>query len=277
VFKALLILACLVPNAVFAVALPRSSPVPGGVLVVPLSFSESGRPEADFEGSPVLVVRDGIDWKAVVGVSLEAIEGPRQLNVRWPSGKRESLAFDVVPKHYETHHLTVLDQRKVDPEPQDFERIALETDISDRILATFSPADPDFDFLVPVDGSLSSTYGQRRYFNDQLSSKPHTGMDIAVPEGTPIRAPATGTVLHADDFFFSGKVVYIDHGQGLVTLYAHLSEIGVETGQRVHKGQLIGKVGQTGRVTGAHLHFGVYLNRTAVDPALFVSTETVAE
>jgi murein DD-endopeptidase MepM/ murein hydrolase activator NlpD len=122
---------------------------------------------------------------------------------------------------------------------------------------------------APTPGVRSSSFGLRRVFNGQARA-PHGGMDIAAAAGTPVVAPAAGRVIDTGDYFFNGNTVWIDHGAGLLSMLCHLSAIDVRPGDAVESGQRVGAVGATGRVTGAHLHWSLSLNRTMVDPELFV-------
>jgi murein DD-endopeptidase MepM/ murein hydrolase activator NlpD len=185
------------------------------------------------------------------------------------SDRDREIAFNVEPKAYATQNLTV-EARKADPLPDDLKRIDAETERTERALATYTESlSPTWRWTVPVPGERSDSYGKRRVFNG-LPRKPHSGMDIATATGTPIRNPAAGRVVETGDFFFNGNTVFVDHGQGVLTMYCHLSRIDVKTGDAVQEGDVLGLVGATGRVTGPHLHWGVSVNRAMVDPALLL-------
>jgi murein DD-endopeptidase MepM/ murein hydrolase activator NlpD len=253
-----------------AQAMPEHSPWPGGVAVVDAGPGDTDRPMALFDGRRVLVVEHGGRWRAVVGIPLEQEPGKASVTLRSASGEEQTVAIEILAHAYREQRLTV-SQQYVEPDPAELERIGRERKVLDSATSTWSdPLPQALNLQPPVDGSRSSSFGLRRFFNEQPRS-PHKGMDIAAVRGTEIRAPAAGTVTADGDFFFNGNTVVIDHGQGFVTMYCHLESIDVETGQRLDVGSVLGTVGATGRVTGAHLHFAVYLNATAVDPALFLA------
>jgi murein DD-endopeptidase MepM/ murein hydrolase activator NlpD len=261
--------AALAMPAMVQAAVPRVATVPGGVARVPLGAAPTP-PRATLDGRRVLVMRDGAGWTAVVGIALGARPGDRLwLDAARAGGAAERFAIDVDPARYAEQHLKV-PQSKVDLSPSDLARHQQERAHLDGVLATFTAAPPaSLAMVSPAAGRRSSSFGVRRFFNGQARS-PHNGMDIAAPAGTAVVAALDGAVLDAGDYFFSGRTLILDHGQGLLTLYAHLSAIDAANGERVRASQPVGKVGATGRVTGAHLHFTVYLNGAAVDPALFL-------
>jgi murein DD-endopeptidase MepM/ murein hydrolase activator NlpD len=258
-----------------AIDIPAMAAVPGGVALVELPAS-AAPVQASFNGQRVMVLRNGTAFAALVGLPLGLEPGTHRLVVRDASGKEFQQAFPVADKAYETQYITIKNKRMVNPEKRDLERIGREQKRIRRALATWNDSSPaTLRFRLPVDGPLSSPFGLRRFFNEQ-PRKPHSGLDIAAEEGTPIWAPAGGTVVDTGDFFFNGNTVFIDHGQGLVTMYCHLSRIDVQPGQRLETGDVIGAVGKTGRVTGAHLHWGVSLNNARVDPTLFLDPTLAA-
>jgi murein DD-endopeptidase MepM/ murein hydrolase activator NlpD len=248
-----------------ATDLPRSESVPGGVRLIALPGAADAAPVASFEQHRVMVIRRADKWLAVVGIPLDAAPGEAVLEVQAGPPQR----FPIGPKTYSVQRLRVAPSQ-VDLSPPDASRAAQERTRIQAAVATFTPTDPaTLGLLQPVPGVRSSSFGLRRVFNGEARN-PHTGMDIAAPTGTPILAAADGTVVDTGNYFFNGNTVIIDHGQGLLTVYCHLSAIGVQTGNVLRRGAVIGKVGMTGRVTGPHLHFAVVLNQAFVDPALFL-------
>jgi murein DD-endopeptidase MepM/ murein hydrolase activator NlpD len=260
-----------VPTASRATAaLPTAQAVPGGLAIVELGAA-AVRPTATVSGRPVMVLAQGGAWVAVVGIGLAADPKQRQtLAVQEAEGRARDVAFTLHGKSYAEQRLTVA-PKHVELSPKDLARHEHERLHLGEVLRQFSAArEPaTLRLLAPTSGPRSSSFGLRRVFNGQ-SRNPHSGMDIAAPTGTPVLSAAAGEVLDTGDYFFNGNTVIVDHGQGFLTLYCHLSAIDTMRGAVLDAGTPIGKVGTTGRVTGAHLHFSVYLNATPVDPALFL-------
>jgi murein DD-endopeptidase MepM/ murein hydrolase activator NlpD len=249
---------------------PRVAAVPGGVVTFKLPGKPHERPIVTYQNKPVLVARTNDGWLAIVGLSLETAPGGYHVDVQQPGANPLELAFQVGPKEYRVQHLKV-PPSQVNLSPEDEARVARETEKVRAALDAFtSEAPATLRLSVPVPGARSSSFGLRRMFNGE-SRKPHSGMDIAASTGTPIRAPLAGKVVDVGSYFFNGNDVLVDHGQGLVTMYCHLSKIRVEVGQELKRGEVLGEVGATGRVTGPHLHWGVALNGAMVDPALFIA------
>ena len=249
-----------------------NQPVPGGVAVIALGpMPETGTaPRVSYQDQPVMVLRDNdASWIAVVGIDLKTAPGDYVVRLHNGSDSRP-LSFTISSKEYKAQHIRLKNQRHVTPDPVQVKRYEREYNEQIAAYQSFRPVVPsNVSFDKPVDGRLSSPFGLRRFFNGQ-ERNPHSGLDFAVPQGTPVKAPADGVVTIVADYFFNGKTVFIDHGQGLVTMYCHLSEFEVKVGDPVSRGQVIARVGATGRATGPHLHWNVSLNNARVDPALFI-------
>ena len=254
------------PAVEAAPGLPREARVPGGIALLPVPAASDGRePVVTYDGHRVMVLRRSEGWLAIIGLPLATAPGPAEVRVAGGA----PLSFPVQPKRYVQQRLKV-PPSQVQLSATDLARVQNEQQHLRAALATFSATPPDsLRLAVPVDGTRSSSFGLRRFFNNEARS-PHSGMDIAAAAGVPVRAAAPGTVIDTGGYFFNGNTVLIDHGAGLMTMYCHLSRIDVTRGARVAAGDVVGRVGATGRTTGPHLHFGVTLNRAFVDPALFL-------
>lgn len=256
---------------------PRHSPVPGGIAVVALDTPAAARPVAHFQTKRVMVVGSAGHWQAIVGIPLDTAPGEQILEITVPGNPPQQVSFTVQAKEYETQHLTITNKRMVDPTAKDLVRIEKETKVIQAAFRHFSEVDAvPLDFVPPAQGPFSSPFGLRRFFNNE-ARKPHSGLDIAAAKGTPILAPAAGTVIAVGNFFFNGNTVALDHGQGLISMYSHMDRIKVKEGQHVALGTQLGVVGMSGRVTGPHLHWTISLNDTRVDPMLLFSEQTLAQ
>ena len=253
--------------SLYAIELPKESTVPGGIAII--SIKTESKPEAYFYDRKVMIIGSSNDWKAIVGIPLSAKPGTHDLVVK-EAGVQTKFKFDINNKDYETQYLTIKNKRKVNPNEQDMERIIKEKKRITKAKSHWSKKENiPLSFIKPTEGPYSSPFGLRRFFNEQ-PRRPHSGLDIAAAKGTPIVAPADGTVINTGNYFFNGNTVFLDHGQGLITMYCHMDSINIEEGTKVKTGDIIGNVGLTGRVTGAHLHWSVMLNNVTVDPVLFL-------
>lgn len=243
----------------------------GWIRVQALGPPDLPRPEGTFAGKALRFYR-GVSlgsWEALAGADLNLSNGKGRLEVR-VGGEVQEANVRVVSGKYPVERLT-LPPGKVNPtRPEVLARIR-----KDRARAKKAGmVNRDYPFTpvltIPCKGRLSSSFGKRRILNGTPKS-PHGGTDIAAVTGTPVHAAAPGVVRLVDDMFYSGKTLFLDHGSGWMTTYMHLSEILVEEGASVSRGQLVAKVGATGRVTGPHLHWGLQWLRSRVDPLSMVA------
>jgi murein DD-endopeptidase MepM/ murein hydrolase activator NlpD len=240
---------------------------------------------------PGTVVRwsgDGIEWCAVGEKRFEPLEGACYVPVdllhragpltlaRGRAGRRETRTVQVGKFDYPTQKLT-LPRHMVELSPKDAERVERENREMARLWTREGPRRFSLPFAAPLDPlPMGGRFGSRRVINGQPRS-PHGGTDYAAPEGAPVHAAADGTVAMVADQFFGGNAVFVDHGDGLITVYMHMSQVDVREGQPVRRGERLGGVGSTGRATGPHLHFGVRWRGARIDPAFLLEPQEMQE
>ncbi len=251
----------LVLAAAGALAAPEVTAPPGGLV---------RWPGAELERCG----RGGVGWAPVDGACwypIDLLERPGPVEVwRRARGARETAVVRVGDYPYPVQHITLEDDSKVNLSAADAARAAREAQRVGALWSSDGPRRFSLPLAPPLDPlPAGGRFGSRRFFNDQPRS-PHSGADFAAATGAPVRSAAAGTVVLADDLFFSGKSVFVHHGEGLITMYFHLSELAVASGDEIARGQVIGAVGATGRATGPHLHFGVRWRGARLDPALLL-------
>lgn len=258
-----------------ALLLLPSSAAAQEILTLEGSFRQGGlvtgrtQPGATLEldGTPVRVAPDGT---FLFGFGRDA-KPKATLKLRLPDGDEEVQVLEVGQRDYRVQRIDGLPPKKVTPPPEAMERIGQERK---KKAVAFREDLPEAWFrsgwIWPADGPISGVFGSQRILNGE-PRRPHYGVDVAGPEGTPVVAPADGKVILAiPGMYFEGNAVFLDHGHGLKSVYMHLSALDVAEGQIVRRGERIGAIGATGRVTGAHLHWALYWFRQPLDPALLV-------
>jgi murein DD-endopeptidase MepM/ murein hydrolase activator NlpD len=244
------------------------NPYNGGIKVIDFQ-TNLANPKAFFYGNQVLVqkVKDN-HFQAIIGIPLSAKKGYHNLIIK-DFGERNT-SFEVFEKEYKKQYITLKGKKKkyVDLNKKQIARIVKEKKILQKAKDIFSEKILADDFVMPTTGTTTGVFGSQRFFNNK-PRRPHSGIDIANKTGTNIKAITSGRVILTGDFYFNGKTILIDHGQGFMSVYVHLDKILVQNGDNVKTGGLIAKMGATGRATGPHLHFGTYLNNVVINPEVF--------
>ncbi|TEU20904.1 MAG: M23 family metallopeptidase [Gammaproteobacteria bacterium] len=268
--KKLSLLLLLTPTIVLASIPVKNTTIPGGIAVVNFE-SNHANPKAFYNKVPLYVQRiKDQHYQVLVGIPLMEKLGKKTIKVQDFSTRL--FDFEVTEQSYTEQHITLKGKKKkyVNPNLAHMDRIKSERPVlssarkifSDNVLSNGL-------FTRPVDGVTTSPFGLKRFYNGE-ARRPHTGLDYAGDTGTPIKAPADGKVILAGEFFFNGNAIFLDHGQGLISVYIHMNKRLAKQGQLIKQGDVIGTIGQTGRATGPHLHWGIYLNQTVVNPNLLL-------
>jgi murein DD-endopeptidase MepM/ murein hydrolase activator NlpD len=216
----------------------------------------------------------GHAWYGLAGVPVEEHPGKSTLALHAVTNKGDTLSFDrpitIAKAKYKQIKITV-PAKYTEPSPADLQQIAADKAVKAQVLSRIAP-DREWsgNFAAPVKASISDVFGTARTFNGQTQSV-HQGLDFGVPQGTPVMAVNRGTALLAQLLFFEGNCIVLDHGQGLLTIYMHLSKLEVKPGERVERGQQIGLSGGTGRATGPHLHLAARWQGVYIDPATLLA------
>jgi len=239
----------------------------GDLFVV--STGREGPVQAEFMGKRYPAIQEEVRGFFLFAVDLEAEAGRYPLTVHFSDPRMEPVTVEVEVRKrtFPVEELT-LPREMVTPPEEVLERIARERKAAAEVYRTSAPkAAWHPPFAVPTDGKPSGNFGKRRILNGKPKS-PHSGVDFKAPTGTEVRAVAKGRIRMAEELYYSGKTILIDHGGGLVSQYFHLDGLQVRKGEMVERGQAVGRVGATGRVTGPHLHFGIRLYGLRSDPSL---------
>ena len=276
IFFSLLLGSCALNKQVFIsnnCEFPINSPYPGGVLSAEITnkkFNENE--EIIAEGLKSFICKYAFNnYKVFVPIPLDF----KKTRIEIKQGNNLLNSIEVLKKNYRESRITISNEEYVSPSKDLLPRIREEYELSQKAKNTVSALKiKNWEMTIPVQGLMSSEFGVRRFINNEPRNR-HSGMDIAAPEGTEVITPLGGEVIIASNFFYKGNVIYVNHGAGLVSSYSHLSKLEVKKGDKIKTGDIIGLVGQTGRVTGPHLHWEVYLMGVPINPEVFLVTSNL--
>ena len=248
---------------------PINSPYPGGVLSVEILKTKFNENEKIISGGlkSYICKSSFNNYKIFIPIPLDFEKNIIEIT----QGSNLLSSSEVLEKNYRESRITISNQDYVSPSKDLLPRIREEYELSQKAKNTVSVLKvKNWEMIKPVQGIMSSEFGVRRFINNEPRNR-HSGMDIAAPEGTEVIAPLNGEVIIASNFFYKGNVIYLNHGAGLVSSYSHLSKVEVKKGDKVTTGDIIGLIGQTGRVTGPHLHWEIYLMGVPINPEVFLA------
>lgn len=183
------------------------------------------------------------------------------------------LNFQVIPKLFDIQNI-VIDKKYISPSNKNLKRINIERSSLKLAKDYWYNLNPDLDFIIPADGIITGRFGTKRFYNGK-EGNPHNGLDIAAEKGTLVIAPSAGKVILTGNYYYNGKFILLDHGKGLKSIFIHLDQILVKRGDNINKGDKIGKIGNTGKSAGPHLHWSLMLNKTYIDPEYFLSSKII--
>lgn len=245
--------------------LPQNSLRPGGIAVIELQPHVT---QVSLNQLPVAILKDNNKRYAVVGIPLSSPLGELKVQINTADNQHSEQSIQINDYPYAQQRLVVKEDKYVNPDQEQLDRYKREADEQNSVYRSFTSGAESFPhFIAPTKGKFSNSFGKKRFFNGEPRA-PHSGLDIPAPQGQKVIAPADGVIAATGNYFFNGNTVMIDHGHGIVSMLCHLSAINVKKGDVVKQGDVIGLVGKTGRVTGAHLHWSVSLNDARVDPQL---------
>jgi murein DD-endopeptidase MepM/ murein hydrolase activator NlpD len=245
--------------------LVKTSNVPGGIIIQTVPCHT----KVYFHGNRVMTLKNHKQCLAIVGIPLTAKTDNQKLIVK-TKDTQQTIPLSIQIKKYAFEDIIIKQRKTSKPNKEIIARLKRERKLIQTAFCHWrNKNNINLKFRMPLKGRISSYFGMRRLYNGKMRKR-HLGVDIAAKAGTPIKAPASGIVINTGNYLLLGKAIFIDHGQNLITVYCHLSKILVKPKQHIKCKQIIGLVGSTGRSTGPHLHWGVSLNNTRVNPLLLV-------